>query len=727
MKRIAAHIGLPLFCALAAAFYLPEIAVIVIMAAAFVLCAVFLIVKKTRRIVALPVISAVIGLACGIHLLYTAVAVTPTVEGFCGSDIPITATLTDEPYKNNTKYHYPLRTETVGGEEAHIKLLLTTDKPLDAEPFDTVSFTSDIIPTEYSYYLTKGYYVSVIGAHGFTVTPRTDALPLYGYAIRLRQSMRDALDAFLPADEASLCRAVLIGDKYALSPTIRDEFKECGASYFIVVSGMHFAILCWLFLRLFSRLFRRRYLCFPMMYLVILLYMTVTGFQPSVVRSGVMMVIFLTAKWIRRQYDALSSLGTAGMVVPILFSPYGCADMGMILSFAATFSIIMWQTPIYSKLSVKKVSAHKIGAWLIKAANVILSIFSTGLAALILVLPLSVFLFNGFSLMPLILSTLLYLPIYCLMILAVCVCVLYYLGPLRYLAILLSWPLYAVSKLILWLVHLAASVPFAYIRVRAFWFYLWVIVTLALLLLAYFLRGRFRLTVFAVLLSALFFTVGISAATLVQLNTHKLEIIPGRSGAAVCLDYHGRIHLLRFDVDTGSAFRIKDRLTDEYPGAQTAVCSDVKEQFNYSLFSENYFPVTQFLRERSLADDDGSDPYAQTFGGADTFLLDDGVVLQTAQVKDKMLLYLVHGDDTMLMIPAGYPASAVPLQMCHADVILLEKASYDYSRLSCDTLLYFGKQSVLAMQRLPAYRVLCDERDLSYTLQENVAVTAAVE
>ena len=62
MKRIAAHIGLPLFCALAAAFYLPEIAVIVIMAAAFVLCAMMVIQKKERPGIREWVFGALIGL-----------------------------------------------------------------------------------------------------------------------------------------------------------------------------------------------------------------------------------------------------------------------------------------------------------------------------------------------------------------------------------------------------------------------------------------------------------------------------------------------------------------------------------------------------------------------------------------------------------------------------------------------------------------------------------------
>ena len=95
--------------------------------------------------------------------------------------------------------------------------------------------------------------------------------------------MRNALDSFLPADCAALCRAVLIGDKYALSPDTRDHFRYAGASYFIVVSGMHFAVVIMLLFRLMKRL--NRWVRFALIMAFIVLYAAVTGFQSSVLRA----------------------------------------------------------------------------------------------------------------------------------------------------------------------------------------------------------------------------------------------------------------------------------------------------------------------------------------------------------------------------------------------------------------------------------------------------------
>ena len=220
MKRIAAHIGLTAFCALAVAFYLPENVKIIIMAICGVLAILFFLIKAMRKRIAISVMLCVVALSFGVNLLYTAWAVKPVVDAYCGKDQSIEATLTDEEFKQYAKYYYRLTTETINGEEAHIKVLLKSDKPLDIEPFDKLSFTSDISPVDNNYYLAKGYYISVNDMELEYAIERTDTKPLYYHVIRLRQAMRDALDDFLPEQESNLCKAILLGDKYALDQEI---------------------------------------------------------------------------------------------------------------------------------------------------------------------------------------------------------------------------------------------------------------------------------------------------------------------------------------------------------------------------------------------------------------------------------------------------------------------------------------------------------------------------
>ena len=700
MKRIAAYIGLTTFCALAVAFYLPQTAAIIVMvcfAVAAVLLALF---KRTRRTVFLPVIAATAALAIGVNLCYTAFAVRPVTERFSGSDREIEATLTDESFRSYRMYCYPLETVTIDGEPIKTKLLLKSYMPIDAEPFQKLSFTADITPTENSYYLAKGYSLSVSSLDLRCSVSDDGSRPLYYYAICLREKMREAINAYLPKEEAALCCALLLGDKYALSQEVREDFRYSGVSYFVVVSGIHCSILFMIGFAVFKCLFRKRFLFFPLTYLMILVYMAVTGFQPSVMRSGIMMLVLVTGKLIRRQYDVLTSLGVAGLAAPLIFSPYGCGDIGMILSFAATLSIILWQEPIYEKLRIKREAEHRLSKALIRAVNLLLTLLSVSLSALILVLPITVWFFKSFSLMTLTASLILFPVIWFMLPATLLICVLHYLTPLRFIALFLSWPLYGAARLTLLLVRLLSNASFAYIHIKSAFFPIWLTATVFLGILAYYLPKRFRFTVYAVLLSAILFCGGVIVNIGVQLHTDELSLTAGKQGAAVRLDRHGSLYLLRFDCNSTSAYQMLMQMKDDYGGARCAVCATRRERQNYHRMSDREFPVEQYLVYQRRQEE-AELPTDEILRGRMALLLDDGLVLQTAEDKGRLLLYLTDGDTDVLMIPSGYSFDAIPKSMRSADLILLDHSGEDYDRLTCRTLIRRDNSPAKAGQAFP--------------------------
>lgn len=713
MKRYAAQIGLTSFSVLAAAFYLSDFVTGIVMLTAGASGLVFLLVPKTRRTITLPIIALTVAASCAVNLAYTALAVEPVCDRFCGEQKQIKATLTDESYRRYSKYCYPLRADTIDGESADVRLMLKSNKPLDIEPYDTIAFTADIVPVKQNYDKAKGYYLSADAINfSYTVDEKTER-PLYYHVIRLRQAMRDALEDLLPQDEANLSKAVLIGDKYALDQTVKDDFRLSGASYMIVVSGMHFSIVCLLLLRLFQKLFGRRlwYIAYPLTYLMIFLYMMVTGFQPSVMRAGVMMLMLITGRLIYRRSDPLTSLGVAGLCMPVFFTPYGCGDIGMILSFTATFSIMMWQGPIYRRISIKRSGKNRLTGMSVKAVNAVLNLISVSLAANILVLPLSIFLFNGFSTVFLLSALLLYPLVWMTLVFGIAVCVLYYLGPLRYAALLISWLLYIVTKLILCIVTAISSIPFAYIRVRTFWFYLWTGVTLAIGLAAYCFRKRLRLYRAAALLSAILFLSGIIADTVVRLNTDVLEIRTGEYGAAVYLNRHAGVYLLRFDCDSAFAYKTLHRLTDDFGGVDFGVCTGYTERVNYSRMSEREFPLNHYLLYRDVPRVYADRKPDEIFDGNSEFTFDDGLTLYTVESDGKELLYLCDGDKTVMLIPTNFSYDAIPPDMRRADIIIINKGRKDYQKLSCDTLFYCGDASKLKNRYFPEHQTLYDSKD----------------
>lgn len=685
MKRLLAQTGLTAFSALAVAFYLSEKLVIVLIAACLAAFVALMLNRKARRRIYPPVMALTAAVALAVNLGYSHLVVSPIQEACSGDDRLVEATLVEEEYVSGSRWFYRLRTDAIDGSPAGADLMLSTLRPIDIEPFDKLTFTADIFPTKNDYNLAKGYYLSVyVYDSEFVVTPGDSRPPMY-YAIQLRRALRAAIQEYLPDDVADLCRAVFIGDRYAVSGSDTADFRYAGASYFIVVSGMHFSLFCMLFLYLFRSLQRRYgmnpYIGYSVMLAVVLVYISVTGFQPSVVRSGVMMLVYIVGRFIRRISDSYNSLGVAAFVSMIIFSPFGAGDIGLILSFAATFAIISWQEPIRKKLTVRFKKPHSIAA---RAVNAVLDVLSVSLAANILVLPISIVFFRGFSTVTLVSALLLILPIELLMILSLFLCLFFYLGPLRYISLVISWPMYICGRAVLLTVRALASLPFSYIRVGTVFADIWVVVSVILGAVLLARRNNYKLLPYTTLLSAAVLAFLAVAEALIGLNTVALRVYDC-SGMAVGVDLRGRYSMLSLDADSRSAADILDGLSARYGSAEVAVCSSKRDLRNYSRLSEREFAISHLLMYDTDIRYDGS---ARLWQADDwSAYLGDDAYLNVRSRGKRLLSYLQAGDWTVLVIPDGWPYRYIPEEFRAADIIVMRRALDGYEGLTCSALI----------------------------------------
>ena len=73
----------------------------------------------------------------------------------------------------------------------------------------------------------------------------------------------------------------------------------------------------------------------------VLCFMALTGFVPSVMRSGIMLLFYLGSQVMRRNADSINSLGLAVFLLG-LANPYAAADTGLLLSFSATLGLLLF-------------------------------------------------------------------------------------------------------------------------------------------------------------------------------------------------------------------------------------------------------------------------------------------------------------------------------------------------------------------------------------------------
>lgn len=175
---------------------------------------------------------------------------------------------------------------------------------------------------------------------------------------------------------AQLTNALVWGDRMSLNEEIRDAFADAGAMHVLSVSGMHMAIiysLLYLFLGApgagsFSRRIIR-FLCYAM---AIIAYMGLTGGSPAVVRSGLMILLYLFGKAMAWNTPIWNLLGFAAFLM-LWINPFVWLNIGFQLSFLAMAGILLYAKPIIRYFSFRNIILHR--TWEIIAVSLAAQVF----------------------------------------------------------------------------------------------------------------------------------------------------------------------------------------------------------------------------------------------------------------------------------------------------------------------------------------------------------------
>lgn len=165
------------------------------------------------------------------------------------------------------------------------------------------------------------------------------------FAETVRLQARDIIQAWMPFQTAELAYSILFGDQTLLDEDIKKNFATSGLGHLVAVSGLNTAVLV-ASLYFLLKLFRTPKVAkFCIVAVILLFYCYLCSFAPSVVRASLMAIVFLASGLLARQYDLLSSLGVAGLII-LLFSPFAVFDAGFLMSFMCVVAIGMLAKPV---------------------------------------------------------------------------------------------------------------------------------------------------------------------------------------------------------------------------------------------------------------------------------------------------------------------------------------------------------------------------------------------
>lgn len=188
------------------------------------------------------------------------------------------------------------------------------------------------------YLLTRGVPVGISGARELALTPSGQTAPADGW-LRLRMAIGQRLDSVL-GTAAPVARALLTGDRTALSDETSRVFRDGGIAHVLAVSGLHVGLLMAGVLFLLRRLHVRPWLQLACAAVLLLIYCRLLDFSAPVVRASILTIVLLLGRALRRPVDPLTSLACAFLLV-LALRPMDLFSIGFQLSFLAVAGIVL--------------------------------------------------------------------------------------------------------------------------------------------------------------------------------------------------------------------------------------------------------------------------------------------------------------------------------------------------------------------------------------------------
>lgn len=673
-----------------------------VLAALFVLS---LLSKKIRKRIAIPFITVTASVAMMSFSLFVSLRTAP-VETLAGSEYSVTATLCEEAYESGGKYYYPLKVTSVGGSEiSGFKILASSGYVYDLDVYDELSANISLYqnndPVFANYDISRGYLLrgSIRHFDGVAVK-RNENKPVYYYAIELRRTVRDVIENYLPDDCANLMSAVMLGDKHTLTSDEKENFSSAGVSHIMSVSGFHVTIVSQLFLLLFKAILRRKRAAAGMTMLVVFIFMAVTGFSPTVLRAGIMQMVFLLGMTLFREPDTLNSLGFSTLVI-CLFNPYSGADFGFLMSVGATFGIFICgeKTAVYilERLRIKKPGRvrpalpkeQSLGKMLHRLLSSVVSVISASVSATVFTLPVTVIVFKQFPVYTVFANLLISYSAGIMLTLGILGVLFHFTSVFSFLAYPLMLVCGIISKYILFCVKFIANLPLSVIHMNYSFVLIWIAAVAVTFIITLRLKSRrfaIRFTTITsvvslfVLIAAynIYFSLGTSIYIAESGDGVNVAVKSGENTAAVT--YGGSKAYDMYDYFNTSSVKDIDYLLVADTGAyDTANAEYILKDFtvrNAGIYNENK------AREKLHRALNNAENVIKYNPRKENRAYIDDFVITSIETDGGIFTHLTFdGDFDILIIPDGADCAKVPGEWLNASVCVLSEVPLNYGLL----------------------------------------------
>ena len=319
-----------------------------------------------------------------------------------GEELTLIAIVDSNKEEKEYKDTYKIKTEY---KDSNLILSVNKNKNIELEYGDKILIKGEFVePSEsrnyggfdYKEYLKSIKIYGTIKADSIEILAKNSNNPIFTFANNINLKIKENINKLIPEKYSAIFTGLILGDTSKVEEEVNDDFKIANISHVLAISGMHITyIVIGIELLLKKGIGKRKTRIITIIILV--MYMFITGFAPSVVRASIMGIIMLISKLIHRKNDIWTSISLS-LLILLIYNPFLILNVGLQLSYLGTIGIVCFNKNVYNflrklKIRNKKIK-YRINRKFILFMDKIKEILSVTLSAQIVILPILLFNFN---------------------------------------------------------------------------------------------------------------------------------------------------------------------------------------------------------------------------------------------------------------------------------------------------------------------------------------------
>jgi competence protein ComEC len=180
------------------------------------------------------------------------------------------------------------------------------------------------------YYLIKNADIKIISTN--------NGSKIKSLLYKIKASFIKNINQVIPMPESDLANGLILGVRGGFDADTQQDFIETGTIHIIALSGYNVSIVANNVMKAFGLIFSTT-VSIVLGFIVIVLFIIMTGASATAIRAGIMASIMLLGRITERKYLAGRALVVAGLLM-VTYDPRILVDMSFQLSFIATGGVL---------------------------------------------------------------------------------------------------------------------------------------------------------------------------------------------------------------------------------------------------------------------------------------------------------------------------------------------------------------------------------------------------